>query len=40
MNSATVVRRIGLYVFLGLVTAFFALPLLWLISAPLSARPG
>lgn len=40
MTPGYVVRRIGLYVFLGLMTAFFALPLLWLITAPLSAHPG
>lgn len=37
---ALVLRRIGLYVFLAVVTAFFALPLLWLITAPLAAHPG
>jgi multiple sugar transport system permease protein len=33
-------RRIGFYTFIALVTAFFALPMLWLASAPFDATPG
>ncbi|HZB31458.1 MAG TPA: carbohydrate ABC transporter permease [Streptosporangiaceae bacterium] len=40
LSARVVVRRIGFYVFVGLVTAFFALPMLWLVTAPFSARPG
>jgi multiple sugar transport system permease protein len=35
----TVVRRIGAYVLVGLGMAFFALPMLWLLSAPLDETP-
>lgn len=34
------VRRIGVYVVMGLGTAFFALPVLWLLSAPFDDRPS
>lgn len=40
MNLArATVGRILTYVVIGLCTAFFALPLLWLLSAPLDATP-
>lgn len=40
MNLAgAVVRRILFYVLIGLCTSFFALPLLWLLSAPFDATP-
>ncbi|HEU5156712.1 MAG TPA: carbohydrate ABC transporter permease [Streptosporangiaceae bacterium] len=39
-SPRAVVRRIGFYVLVGLVTTFFALPMLWLVTAPFSARPG
>jgi multiple sugar transport system permease protein len=32
--------RIGFYTFVAVVTAFFALPMLWLASAPFDATPG
>jgi multiple sugar transport system permease protein len=35
-----VVRRIGFYVLIAVVMAFFAVPMLWLASAPFDARPG
>src|SRR5687767_9931823 len=35
----TVVKRILMYVVMGLGTAFFALPVLWLLSAPLDDTP-
>jgi multiple sugar transport system permease protein len=34
-----VVKRIGLYVVMGFGTAFFALPVLWLLSAPFDDTP-
>jgi multiple sugar transport system permease protein len=34
-----VVRRIGFYVFVAVVTAFFALPMLWLVTAPFTRHP-
>lgn len=39
ISPRVVVGRIGFYVFVGFVTAFFALPLLWLLSAPFSTNP-
>ncbi|MGH8777385.1 MAG: carbohydrate ABC transporter permease [Jiangellaceae bacterium] len=43
-DGGTVVRatlgRIGRYVFLGFVIVFFALPLLWLVTAPFDRAPG
>lgn len=39
MTPLAVLRRIGFYVFVGLCTAFFALPLLWLLSAPFDDTP-
>jgi len=35
-----VVGRIGFYVLVGLVTAFFALPMLWLVATPFDDQPG
>ncbi|MEN3359294.1 MAG: multiple sugar transport system permease protein [Mycobacteriales bacterium] len=32
--------RVGFYTFVAVVTAFFALPMLWLASAPFDATPG
>ncbi len=32
--------RIGFYTFIAAITAFFALPMLWLVSAPFDATPG
>ena len=34
-----VLVRIGSYLLIGLGTVFFALPLLWLLSAPFDATP-
>src|SRR5205807_139762 len=34
------VGRIGFYTFVAVVTAFFALPMLWLATAPFDATPG
>jgi multiple sugar transport system permease protein len=39
VSPAQLLRRIGFYVFLALVTAFFALPMLWLVTAPFSRHP-
>jgi multiple sugar transport system permease protein len=39
MTPKDVLRRIGFYVFVALVTAFFALPMLWLVSAPFTRNP-
>ncbi len=36
----TALGRIGRYVFLGFVIAFFALPVLWLVSAPFDRAPA
>jgi multiple sugar transport system permease protein len=35
-----VLGRIGFYTFIAAVTGFFALPMLWLASAPFDATPG
>ncbi|TWP54204.1 carbohydrate ABC transporter permease [Lentzea tibetensis] len=40
MTPGFVVRRIGFYVLVAVVLAFFAVPMLWLASAPFDARPG
>jgi multiple sugar transport system permease protein len=40
MTPGAVVRRIFSYVGIGACTAFFALPLLWLLSAPFDDSPG
>jgi ABC-type glycerol-3-phosphate transport system permease component len=38
--NALVLRRVGYTVFMAVVLAFFAIPLLWLASAPFDTRPG
>jgi multiple sugar transport system permease protein len=38
--ARAVVRRIVIYVLFGMATAFFAVPLLWLVSTPFDANPG
>jgi multiple sugar transport system permease protein len=40
MSVRTALSRVGFYVFIALVTAFFALPMLWLASAPFDKVPG
>lgn len=40
MTPGQVVRRIGFSVLIAVVLAFFAVPMLWLASAPFDARPG
>ena len=40
MSPHAVIQRIGFYAFVALVTAFFAVPMLWLVTAPFSAEPG
>ncbi|MEO5745155.1 MAG: carbohydrate ABC transporter permease, partial [Terracoccus sp.] len=40
MTIRAVLRRLVLTAFLGLATAFWALPLLWLVTAPFDRRPG
>ncbi|MFI6165417.1 carbohydrate ABC transporter permease [Nocardia sp. NPDC051052] len=40
MNPRQLVARIGFYTFVAVVTGFFALPMLWLASAPFDANPG
>ena len=35
-----VLGRVGFYTFVAVVTAFFALPMLWLVSAPFDSTPG
>ena len=40
MTTRAVLRRLVLTAFLGLATAFWALPLLWLVTAPFDRRPG
>lgn len=37
--TAALLRRVGFYVFVLVVGTFFALPLLWLLSAPFDADP-
>jgi multiple sugar transport system permease protein len=37
--ARTVLGRVGTYAVIGLCTGFFALPLLWLLSAPFDATP-
>src|SRR5690242_5135169 len=39
MSPLQVLRRIGFYVLIALVTAFFALPMLWLVTAPFTRNP-
>ncbi|MFD7660255.1 ABC transporter permease subunit [Actinosynnema sp. NPDC059797] len=40
MTPARVVRRLGFHVLIAVVLAFFAVPMLWLASAPFDAEPG
>lgn len=40
MNRSLVLRRIGYSAFMAVVLAFFAIPMLWLASAPFDSRPG
>ncbi|WP_433663155.1 carbohydrate ABC transporter permease [Nocardia sp. CA-128927] len=40
MNPRQIVARIGFYTFVAVVTGFFALPMLWLASAPFDTNPG
>ncbi|MFC6087805.1 carbohydrate ABC transporter permease [Saccharothrix lopnurensis] len=40
MSPAQVVRRLGFHLVIAVVLAFFAVPVLWLASAPFDARPG
>jgi multiple sugar transport system permease protein len=40
MSMRQVVGRIGFYTFVAAVTAFFALPMLWLAATPFDATPG
>ena len=40
MSPLWMVRRIGFYVLIAIVLAFFAVPMLWLASAPFDANPG
>lgn len=40
MTPGWVVRRIGFYVLIAVLMAFFAVPMLWLASAPFDVRPG
>jgi hypothetical protein len=39
-TPAFVVRRIGFYVLICAITLFFAVPMLWIASAPFDASPG
>jgi multiple sugar transport system permease protein len=39
VTPVQMVKRIGFYVLIGLITAFFALPMLWLVTAPFSRHP-
>ncbi|QBS43920.1 carbohydrate ABC transporter permease [Nocardia sp. CS682] len=40
MSPRQIVSRIGFYTFVAVLTGFFALPMLWLASAPFDANPG
>lgn len=40
MSVPDLLRRIGFTIFLAIVTAFWALPMLWLVLAPFDAHPG
>ncbi len=40
MTTRTVLRRLAITAFLSIATAFWALPLLWLVTAPFDRRPG
>ena len=39
-TPAYVLRRIGFYVLICAITLFFAVPMLWIASAPFDASPG
>jgi len=40
MSPQAFLRRVGFVLFLAVVTAFWALPMLWLVTAPFDAHPG
>ncbi|MBA2416864.1 MAG: carbohydrate ABC transporter permease, partial [Geodermatophilaceae bacterium] len=40
MTPRQVVGRIGFYTLIAFITAFFALPMLWLLSTPFDDTPG
>lgn len=40
MSASHVLRRLAFVASLAVVTAFWALPMLWLLTAPFDARPG
>ncbi|GAA4025945.1 carbohydrate ABC transporter permease [Allokutzneria multivorans] len=40
MSPLMMVRRIGFYVVIAVLMAFFAIPMLWLASAPFDSKPG
>ncbi len=40
LTPRAVAGRIGFYTLVGLVTAFFALPMLWLVATPFDKQPG
>jgi multiple sugar transport system permease protein len=40
VSPSRMVRRIGFYVFIAVITAFFALPMLWLVTAPFTRNPS
>jgi multiple sugar transport system permease protein len=40
VEMGRVLARIGFYVFVSLTTAFFAVPMLWLVFAPVDRAPG
>jgi multiple sugar transport system permease protein len=40
VSPAQLLRRIGFYVFVAVVTAFFALPMLWLVTTPFTRNPS
>lgn len=39
MRPGVFVRRVGFYVLVGVVAAFFAIPLIWLLTAPFDTAP-
>lgn len=40
LTPRAIAGRIGFYTLVGLVTAFFALPMLWLVATPFDKQPG
>ena len=40
MTARQVLRRTGYVAFMAVVLAFFAVPMLWLASAPFDSDPG